>query len=281
MLASLDSGMTYEQLIVRVAEAAGVASYANGAAAIPTGAHNLDLCKRMVNDGYQRFLNGVRAGGKRPYMGWTFLKPLMTITLSAEGTGPLNIDTDAARYRIPIPVVAHPALWTIKDPDSVASATTCAVTGIDRVWASLSSTSSTGRPVIAAMAPLAPDRPGDAPGWEVVFWPRPDKAYSATARLRLQPRPLVALEERHVAGAEHDQTIIAMAIAAMKTRNRAEDAQQAALDADMLMDSSIAMDMQRIPATAGTMIDPSVGGRGTIRPDARLSMFERPYIAGP
>lgn len=281
MLSILDSGMTYEQLIVRVAEAAGIASYATGPAAIPTRAHDLDLCKRMVNDGYQRFLNGIRAGGKRPYTAWTFLKPLYTFTLDPAGTGPTNVAADAARYRLSVPVVAHPASFTIKDPDSTASATTCAVTGIDRVWASLSATVSVGRPVIAAMAPLAADRPGDAPGWEVVFWPRPDKAYTATARFRLQPRTLVALEERHVAGMEHDQTIIALAIAAMKAKNRSEDVQAARDDADALMDASIALDMQRQPATAGPMLDPSVGGRGTIRPDARLSMFERPFIAGP
>lgn len=279
MLPTLDTGMTFQELIVRVAEAAGVADYSSGGvAAVPSSASSLDLCKRMVNDGYQKFISGARTQNKKTYTGWTFLKPLTTITLAPDGAGPLNIDASPSRYRIPIPVVANPQEWTISETTSSFS-TTANVTGIDRVWSMLASNVTTGRPVLAALAPVLPKVPGEAPGWEVVFWPKPDKAYQATARFRLQPRRMVALEERHVAGAEHDQTIIAMSIAAMKVRNKSEDAAGAVAEADMFMDASIAMDLQRVPATAGPMRDPSVED-GTLTPDSRY-LLKRLPVAGP
>lgn len=65
---------TFQDLIIRVAEYLGFADYSGGAAAIPTDAHDLDVCKRYVNDGYRRFVNA------NPR--WRFLTPLITLTFS-------------------------------------------------------------------------------------------------------------------------------------------------------------------------------------------------------
>lgn len=83
-------------MIIRVAEFLGIASYAGGAAAIPTDAHDLDLCKRLINDGYRRFI------GSNPDGLWNFLQPTTTITLSTATTGTAdsssnNTLVDAAR----------------------------------------------------------------------------------------------------------------------------------------------------------------------------------------
>jgi hypothetical protein len=61
--------MTFGDLIMRVAEFLGVADYSGGAAAVPTDAHDLDLCKRYVNDGYRKFINA------NPR--WQFLTPTL------------------------------------------------------------------------------------------------------------------------------------------------------------------------------------------------------------
>ena len=76
-----DSTLTYKDLLIRVAEAAGIASYINPAdaadntAQVPTDPHNLDLCKRAVNDGLDQFyLSNPR---------WSFLKPTVSLSLVA------------------------------------------------------------------------------------------------------------------------------------------------------------------------------------------------------
>lgn len=52
-------GLTFSDLILRVAEYLGVAYYGAAGdqmAQVPVDVHDLDLCKRMVNDGYRRFV---------------------------------------------------------------------------------------------------------------------------------------------------------------------------------------------------------------------------------
>lgn len=79
-----DSTLTlqFQDLIIRVAEFLGIAYYGaagNQAAQVPVDAHDLDLCQRLVNDGYRKFTNA------NP--NWTFLTPLFTITFSAAYRG--------------------------------------------------------------------------------------------------------------------------------------------------------------------------------------------------
>jgi hypothetical protein len=71
--------MTFGDLVIRVAEYLGIADYSGGAAAAPSDAHDLDLCKRYVNDGYRSFINS--------YQRWQFLTPLFTISLSPNYNG--------------------------------------------------------------------------------------------------------------------------------------------------------------------------------------------------
>lgn len=72
--------LTFLNMQVRVAEYLGLASYSGGAAAVPTSAHDLDLVKRLVNDGYRRFIS------ENP--NWNFLSVPLSLTFVAgyEGT---------------------------------------------------------------------------------------------------------------------------------------------------------------------------------------------------
>jgi hypothetical protein len=72
-------GLSFQDLILRVAEFLSVADYSGSTAAIPTDAHDLELCKRLVNDGYRRYTNA------NP--NWTVLSPLNTITFQASYRG--------------------------------------------------------------------------------------------------------------------------------------------------------------------------------------------------
>jgi hypothetical protein len=85
-----------------VAEVIGLAYYGaagNQAAQNPVDVHDLELCKRLVNDGYRRFINS------NPR--WSFLTPTITLTLapgysgSATSAGSTTTLVDTARTEAP------------------------------------------------------------------------------------------------------------------------------------------------------------------------------------
>jgi hypothetical protein len=72
--------LTFADLIIRVAEYLGVAYYGEDGtqpAQVPVNPHDLELCKRLVNDGYRRFINS------HPKGRWNFLTPIITIQFVA------------------------------------------------------------------------------------------------------------------------------------------------------------------------------------------------------
>jgi hypothetical protein len=66
--------LAFQDLILRVAEFLGIADYSGGVAGVPTDPHDLDLCKRLVNNGYRKFTNA------NP--NWQAITPTLTITFS-------------------------------------------------------------------------------------------------------------------------------------------------------------------------------------------------------
>lgn len=81
--------LSFQDLIIRVAEFLGIAYYGaagDQAAAVPTNTHDLDLCQRLVNDGYRKFTNA------NP--NWTFLTPLFTITFAPAYRGTAQSGTN-------------------------------------------------------------------------------------------------------------------------------------------------------------------------------------------
>ena len=75
--------MSFSDFQIRVAEYLGVADYSGGAAAVPTDAHDLDLVKRLCNDGWRRFVNA------QPK--WNWMEPLVSLTLVPCTVGKLGI----------------------------------------------------------------------------------------------------------------------------------------------------------------------------------------------
>lgn len=71
--------LTFQDLIIRVAEYLGMADYSGGTIAVPADAGDLERCKRIVNDGYRRFIG---SNDK-----WQFLTPLFSITFVSSYTG--------------------------------------------------------------------------------------------------------------------------------------------------------------------------------------------------
>ena len=92
------STLTFRDLVVRTAEYMGVADYDDaGVVAIPADAHDLEKVKRIVNDGIRMFITDAKPTG------WYWRKRFLSVTFNAAGTGPFNIEGDAARYKLTTP----------------------------------------------------------------------------------------------------------------------------------------------------------------------------------
>ena len=79
-MAEPTSALSYYDLILRIAREAGIAYYGssgNEAATIPIDAHDLDLCKKIVNDGIRMFI------ADAPVKGWRWMRRIMSIVLTA------------------------------------------------------------------------------------------------------------------------------------------------------------------------------------------------------
>lgn len=77
-MAAPTSALTFQDLIIEVAEKLGIASYGasgDGVVAIPTDAHDLAKCKKHVNNAIRMFL------ADAPAKGWQWMKPVAAITL--------------------------------------------------------------------------------------------------------------------------------------------------------------------------------------------------------
>jgi hypothetical protein len=91
------SSLSFYDLILRVAEAAGMAYYGSdgqGSACVPIDKYNFDKCKRIVNDGIRLFIS------RAPENGWKWRKRLASITFpewtsgtATGGTGQTLVDT--------------------------------------------------------------------------------------------------------------------------------------------------------------------------------------------
>jgi len=83
-MAEPTSALGFYDLLLRVAEKVGVAYYGSdgqGKAIVPVDSFNLDKIKRIVNDGFRRFVSNP------PPRGWYWQERIAEITLSATATG--------------------------------------------------------------------------------------------------------------------------------------------------------------------------------------------------
>lgn len=83
-MAEPTSVLSFRDLLLRVAEKAGMAYYGSdgqGKAIVPVDAFNLDKCKRIVNDGFRLFV------ASPPPDGWHWQERIASVPLSATATG--------------------------------------------------------------------------------------------------------------------------------------------------------------------------------------------------
>lgn len=83
-MAEPTSALRFYDILLRIAEKAGMAYYGSigqGKAIAPVDAFNLDICKRIVNDGFRLFTASPPPGG------WHWQERIAEITLAATETG--------------------------------------------------------------------------------------------------------------------------------------------------------------------------------------------------
>jgi hypothetical protein len=254
---TIDTSLTFQDFILRTAEKVGLCDYpTGGVASIPL---DLDRCKRAVNDGIEMIY--------RAYPKWTFLSQVIEITTSVDGSGPTNIENDPARYVLPWYVTGQPN----KDP--VWSNTPTAGWGgaarlIDynqvllmraRSTNGVNGTVYTGWPRFCATTTYEPSN-GGRRGWELILYPNPNLAFLLRMDFRVFAPKMIDLTDRHVMGAQHDQTLIDAAAWAFKRDDSKDPADKAMYKQEFeeSVKQSIAIDLENAPKTLGPVTDPSV-----------------------
>ena len=200
--------LTFRDMIVRVAEYLGIAHYGvngNEVAQAPTQSHDLDLCKRLVNDGWRRFCGS--------WHHWQWMHPTFTITFDPTGvTGTVNLE--AWRYHLPDGFYGD--MTSNFTYGTSGPAARIELTTEEHIRELRAGGASTGTPQLYAVRPITvPVWSFGRPGWEAIFYPTPSGTETVTARCRIWPNQMGSLNitDKPNCGFQHDATVLAAAIA--------------------------------------------------------------------
>ncbi|KKM07533.1 hypothetical protein LCGC14_1732990 [marine sediment metagenome] len=230
--------LTFNDFILRVAEHLSVAPVDGaGVAIIPTDAYDLEVCKRLVNDGFRRFYNS------HPRWNWTL--QTFTITFDPDGTGPDNVNSENHRYYMP------DGFYGIILGNFTYEANSGYIdivqTTEEAIRAKYASNEHAGYPTEFAIRPLHGD---DKRRWEVIFWPEPTAANVVTARCRLYPNMMIELTDTPSAGFQFDEAILAAAVAEAERQREDNQGIMESQWAEALV-RAVAMDQQATPVNLG------------------------------
>ncbi len=231
--------LTFQDLIIRVAECLGVASYADGTAGVPTDAHDLEVCKRIVNDGWRRFYNS------NPQWNWTNRTFSITFNPTADDNPSVQVDGEVWRYYMPDGFYGHMIgkmtyaentghLDIIEVPES-------------HIRARRVSASYAGYPIEYSIRPITDD---PQRRWELIVWPDPASALTVTGRCRIYPNKLVELTDRPSAGPIFDEAIEA-ACKAEAERQREDSSGLLESQWAEALTRAIAIDQKTAPSRLG------------------------------
>jgi len=242
--------LTFNDFILRVAEFLSVAPIdgTTGVAVIPTDAYDLEVCKRLVNDGFRRFYNS------NPRWNWT--NQLFSITFDPDGTGPDNVNSDASRYYMPdgfYGIILGNFTYAANSGFSEIIQVT-----EQSIRSKAASSTSTGYPTEFAIRALHGD---DKRRYEVIFWPTPSTANVVTARCRIYPNKMIETTDVPNAGFQFDEAILAASIAEAERQREDNQGIMESQWAEVLT-RAVAMDQQATPVNLGYYGPGGSGSRG-------------------
>ena len=129
--------LTFSDLIIRVAELAGSAHYTDngqGKAAIPIDPHDLDKCKRVVNDAIRTFIADC------PPKGWRWMKRLAQVTFDLRTPYSSTADSGSATTLVDasLSTVANAYVgWTLAITGGTGADQTATITAYDETSGTL------------------------------------------------------------------------------------------------------------------------------------------------
>lgn len=229
--------MTFQDLIISVAEFLGVADYSGGSAAVPSDAHDLDVCKRRVNEGWRRFCNS------NP--NWNWRDREFTITFDTDGASGRTVNGEEWRYYMPDGFYGHMLSSLTYDEDTNRVELHEATEGETRRRRAFGSV--TGYPTLYAFRPIADD---PQRRWEVLFYPTPSSDVTVTGRCKLHPNKLIELTDRPNAGPVYDEAIEAACLAEAEKRTEDQTGLHESAFAEALV-RAIAIDQKTAPRRLG------------------------------
>ena len=194
------SALTFQDLIIEVAELAGLADYGtdgSGAATVPSDIHDLEKVKRCVNNAIRMFI------ADKPQSGvWFWRKRFMEITLDVNGTGPLNVEGDSSRYKLDnfFNGVPEGQITYAKASNNGAYISWKSEADIRRAR---ENNTYQGYPFMAAIRPLE-DRL-----FELIIYPEPSSAETLIFPYTVSFNKLDTLTDYPPAGVEFDDVVLA------------------------------------------------------------------------
>lgn len=242
--------MSFADLILRVAVEVGLSDETGTVSAIPSDPGDLAKVKRAVNDGLALFA--------RAWSRWRWMEPEVTLTMDPTGAASNCVPGTTNEYVLPWFCQGAPLTDWVTTVDPNGLGTRVSSTSIERVRAyRADGVDYQSRPCMVAHVV---HQGGTRPLWKAVFDRDPDAAYTLTARFRIVQPPLVELDDRHLAGAQHDQSIVDAGVwAYWRSKHEADPGVRGASEArfNRAVAESISLDSRQRETNLGAMCDPS------------------------
>lgn len=187
--------LTFEDLIIRVAEHVGVADFSGDTAAAPTDTYNLSRVKRIINDAYRMFYNEI------PNWNWSLQR--FSITFDVDGTSDDVVDASAWRYYLPDGFFQIIGPLTYEENSGYKEMKEVQPSKIEALRAE---SDTSGYPVMYAIRKIAGD---PLRRWELLVWPEPTSDETIIGHCRVYPNKLVENNDVPNCGPEFDEAILA------------------------------------------------------------------------
>lgn len=245
-------GLSFEEIIVRVAEATRTASFdapngdtSDNRVQVPTDPYRLDRCKRAVNDAVRWVVSQRR---------WNSLFRWIEISIDGTGDLPNAVDGQTDKYWLPEEISGPPLTAWVLVSDSGTYTTYVENVAADTLTALTLANRTTARPrlsTVTAEKPAGDD--GRSMQWQVRFWPRPNGAYTAAAQFRIHQPQMVRMDDRHVFGPQFDDLIVQASIWKYKSIDSSEPSEVEMYKASAIeaLASAAALDSELTPMSLG------------------------------
>lgn len=250
-IGTVSTGKTLGELALDVARAFNLAELVDDAGnsitpRLPSDPSRIDTLLDACRSGYQSFVRALPR--------WNWMRLLTEITCDPTGSGFQCVAGDPGRYALSAGARSAVPVWTLLPASGTQDAAhTLLSVSPERVAAAWAQQTAPGIPTVCAMRPTM--QPDGSVRWELMVAPKPEKAYVLTSTYVIQPPDLTDVEDRHMAGAVHDEAIKAACLFEFATRDNGERTEMyRAMRAEQFA-ASIAIDNAMTPPSLGVIPD--------------------------